>query len=83
MLVVRVTPRSGRDEAVGWDGDVLRVRLRAPPVEGRANEALCRFLAERLGLPVSRVSVVAGGSSRTKRLHIHGLTEDEVRSRLG
>ncbi len=82
-LVVRVTPRAGRDEVVGWRDGVLQVRLRAPPVEGQANEALCRFLAERLGVAPSRVEIVTGATSRNKRVRIEGVSEEELRRRLG
>jgi hypothetical protein len=83
VIRVRVTPRAGRDEVLGWQDDVLRVRVRAAPIEGRANEALCRLLARQLGVPFSAVEVVGGGSSRTKTLRIAGLTEDEAKARLG
>jgi uncharacterized protein (TIGR00251 family) len=82
MLVVRVTPRAGRDEVVGWAGDELRVRLRAPPVEGQANVALRKLLASRLGVPPSSVELVSGGTSRVKRLQVHGLSTAQVRQRL-
>jgi len=83
LLTVRVTPRSARDEVIGWDGDTLRVRLRAPPIEGRANEALRRLVASALALAPSAVDVVSGETSRTKRLRVKGLSRDEVRDRLG
>ena len=82
-LSVRVTPRAGRDELAGWRDGVLQVRLRAPPVEGKANEALRRFLADRLGVAPPQVEIVSGLTSRTKRLRIEGLTTDEVALRLG
>jgi uncharacterized protein YggU (UPF0235/DUF167 family) len=55
----------------------------APPERGKANEAVCRLLAARLGLPASAVTVVRGATSRDKLLQVDGLTEDEVRRRLG
>lgn len=79
---LRAVPRSPRDEIVGWQGDVLLIRLRAPPVEGRANEALRRLLARSLGLPGSAVEIVAGRSSRNKTVRVVGLDEGEVRKRL-
>jgi uncharacterized protein (TIGR00251 family) len=82
LLRVRVTPRSGRDEIVGWQDGELRLRVRATPVEGQANEALCRLVAKQLGLPFSAVEVVRGGTARTKTLRITGLTEADLRSRL-
>ena len=82
VFVVRVTPRAGRDEVAGWQGDELRVRLRAPPVEGQANEALRRLLASRLDLPLSNIELVTGATARLKRLRVSGLSLAEVRRRL-
>jgi uncharacterized protein (TIGR00251 family) len=82
VLVVRVTPRAGRDEIAGWQGDELRVRLRAPPVDGRANEALVRLLALSLGVPPSSIELVTGATARIKRLRVEGLSEAELRRRL-
>jgi uncharacterized protein len=61
----------------------LRVRLAAPPVEGRANDALVRYVASLLGVRRDDVSVVAGGRSRRKLLHVSGVTLSEARRRLG
>ncbi|MFA7296786.1 MAG: DUF167 domain-containing protein [Dehalococcoidia bacterium] len=80
---VRLTPRAGRDEVLGFDGDVLRVRVAAPPVDGRANEALTRLLAARLDVPRSAIEVVGGHTARTKVVAIEGLDAAEVRARLG
>jgi len=82
VFVVRVTPRAGRDEVVGWRGEELRVRLRAPPVEGQANEALRRLLADRLGVAPSNIELITGATGRTKRLRVAGMSLDEVRERL-
>jgi hypothetical protein len=82
LLVVRVTPRAARDEIAGWQGDELRVRLRAPPVDGRANEALLRLLATRLSVPPSSIELVSGATARVKRLRVTGLSEEELRRRL-
>lgn len=86
-LAVRLTPGAASDRIDGWDADVegrpvLKVRVRARPVEGEANEALIRLLAKALGLPRSAVSVRRGGQSRTKILVIEGLSEDEAKARL-
>ena len=60
LLTVRVTPRSARDEIVGTHGGALKIRLNAPPVDGKANGRLMRFLGERLEVPLSRIQIVRG-----------------------
>jgi uncharacterized protein len=82
-LAVRVQPRAARDEIVGERAGKLVVRLTAPPVEGRANDALCRLLAKRLGVAPTRVSVVRGGRSRDKLVRVEGLSEAELRRATG
>ncbi len=67
---LRVQPRASRDELGEIQGDTLRVRIKAPPVEGKANLALRRFLADAFGVPQSRVELLAGDQSRGKRLLI-------------
>jgi uncharacterized protein YggU (UPF0235/DUF167 family) len=66
----------------GWQDGELRVRLRAAPIEGRANDALRRLLARTLDLPVSAIEIAGGATSRTKRVRISGLSPEELRSRL-
>ena len=75
VLNVRVQPRASRTELAGLLGERLKVRLQAPPVDGRANEALLEFLACLCGLPKSRVSLDAGQTSRDKRVRLHGLMQ--------
>jgi uncharacterized protein (TIGR00251 family) len=82
ILTIRVVPRSARDEVSGWQDGSLRVRLRAPPVDGKANEALRRLLADRLDVARSAVEIVSGETSRTKRVRVDGLTEADVRAQL-
>ena len=77
---VRVQPRASRDEISGeWEG-ALRVRLLAPALEDRANEALRRFLAQRLDVPLGAVRILAGERSRTKRMEIRGAAAAQVRA---
>ncbi|MFO1430612.1 MAG: DUF167 family protein [Candidatus Competibacteraceae bacterium] len=71
VLQVRVQPRAGRDEITGVQAGRLRVRLTAPPVDGKANLHLCRFLADAFAVPPSRVSLIAGATRRDKRLRIN------------
>ncbi len=70
VLNLRVQPRARRDEFGEPLGDQLKVRITAPPVEGKANDHLVRFLAERFDVPVARVTLLAGGQNRSKRLRI-------------
>jgi len=79
---VRVQPRARRDEIVGERAGAVLVRVTAPPVEGKANAALCRLLAKRLGLPRGKVAIVRGGSARDKLVEIDGLEAEEVRRKL-
>jgi uncharacterized protein len=73
LLEVRVQPRASRNEFAGLMDDRLRVRLNAPPVDGRANAALVDFVAEACGLPRARVTLDRGTTGRDKRLRLHGL----------
>jgi uncharacterized protein (TIGR00251 family) len=73
-LTVRVQPRASKDEFAGVREGVLRVRLRAPPVDGAANEALVRFLADELGVTRRQVRMVSGFGSRTKTVEIDAVT---------
>jgi uncharacterized protein (TIGR00251 family) len=82
-LELKVIPHAPRDEVTGWMGAALKVKIHAPALEGRANDALAEFLAERLGLPRRAVTLVRGGKSRHKVMRIDGLTLPEARRRLG
>lgn len=79
-VAVHVQPRASRSEIVGQHGAALKVRLQAPPVDGAANDALVRLLADALGVSQRSVSVVAGATSRAKTVEIDGTTEDAVRA---
>jgi uncharacterized protein (TIGR00251 family) len=71
ILQVRIQPRAGRDEWVGLHEEQLRIRISAPPVAGKANTRLREFVAKAFQVPPSRVVLVAGETSRNKRLRIH------------
>lgn len=79
---MRLTPRAARDEVLGFEGDVLRVRVKAPPVEGRANDALLRLLAKALRVSRSNLTIVGGRASRDKTVAVEGLDAVEVRRRI-
>jgi len=81
-LHVRLTPRASQDAVEGWEGDVLRVRVHAPALEGRANVALLRILAGRLGVPKGAVVLRRGKRSRHKTIQVYGLGDAELRRRL-
>jgi uncharacterized protein (TIGR00251 family) len=81
-LDLKTIPNAPRDEIAGWLGDALKVKVHAPALEGRANDALLAFLATRLGLPRRAVTLVRGDKSRHKVVRIAGLTLPEARARL-
>ena len=81
-ISLRVQPRASHNEVVGWTGDILKIRLTAPPVEGAANAACLTFLADLLDLPQSHIEILHGTRSRTKVVQITGLTQEEVHARL-
>ena len=81
-IEVRLRPRGHRDELIGVEDGVLQARVTAPPVDGKANRALCCLVAEKVGVAPSRVSVVRGERSRQKLLLIEGIDEARLRERL-
>jgi uncharacterized protein (TIGR00251 family) len=81
-IAIKAIPNAPRNEFVGWLGETLKVKVHAPAVEGRANDALCEFLAEVLGLPKRAVSLSRGEKSRQKLVQIEGMDIAEVRRRL-
>lgn len=85
MVQVRVhaTPKSGRDEIVGWRGGELQVRVTAPPENGKANAAVCKVVARALGVAKSSVSVARGETSRHKTLEVRGVSEADIASAFG
>jgi uncharacterized protein (TIGR00251 family) len=82
-LAVRVTPRANQNEIVEITGDgTVKVRLTAPPVNGKANEALIEFLAEVLEVPRSKIEIVAGATGRDKLVSILDLDVETVHARI-
>jgi uncharacterized protein (TIGR00251 family) len=82
ILRVHVVPNAKLDGVAGEYGGAIKVKLRAPAVEGKANAALIRFLADQLGLPRHAVVLERGQRSRDKLIRINCLTEEDVRCRL-
>jgi uncharacterized protein (TIGR00251 family) len=82
LLAVRVQPRARRTEVVGEREGVIVVRVAAPPVDGKANAALCRFVARCAGVSKGSVSVARGEGARDKLLRVEGVDADALRSAL-
>lgn len=83
LIDVHLQPGARRSAACGEHGGRLKVAVAAQPLEGRANEALVDWLAERLGLPRRQVRLVSGPRSRDKTVRVEGVNADEVGRRLG
>jgi uncharacterized protein (TIGR00251 family) len=82
-IEVRLQPRAARDEIVGERDGLLVVRVTAPPVAGRANEALCRLLARRLRVAPGRVTIRRGAGARDKVVQVEGLSSADLARALG
>ena len=81
-ICVRVSPNASRDEVLGFTDGVLRVRIAAPPVRGKANDRLIAFLGRLLGVSKDSVSIVKGQTSRDKLIAIDGLSHEDIMKRL-
>lgn len=81
-IEVRLRPRGHTDELLGIADGVMHARVSAPPVDGRANKALCRLVAKQAGVAPSRVSVIRGEKSRDKLLLIEGIDEAHLKEKL-
>ncbi len=82
LLSLHVQPGAKRSELAGMHGGALKIRLAAPPVDGRANDCLIAFLADRLDVARRRIELVGGASSREKRVRISGIDAAAARARL-
>jgi len=78
IIAVRVQPRASKDEISGVMDGALKVRLRAPALEDRANDALCEYLAELLKTPKAAARILSGHHSRSKRVEVRGVTEQQI-----
>ena len=79
---IRLQPRAKRDEVVGERGAAIVVRVTAPPVDGKANAALCALIARRVRVAPGRVAVLRGQTSRDKVVRVEGMPADAVRAAL-
>ena len=78
MLSVQIVPRASKTEFAGWHGDAVKIRIQAPPADGKANLMLRGFIAESLGLPLAAVEIKSGETSRRKILRITGTTPENL-----
>lgn len=81
-LAIHVVPRASKTEVSGEHDGAIKIRLQAPPVEGKANRALIEFLTEQLGVSRSAVTLCSGEAGRTKRVQVTGITAAAAESRL-
>jgi uncharacterized protein len=79
LLAVRVQPRSSRAKIIGMHGELLKIALTSPPVDGAANRALCQLIAKELGVAKGRVSIIRGEKAREKHLCVHSVNQEVVR----
>jgi len=82
-LRLHIQPGAKKTEVAGLHGEALKIRLAAPPVDGKANASLIAFLADRLGVAKSAVTLVSGDASRAKRVRVSGIGPPLVREKLG
>jgi uncharacterized protein len=81
-LRLHIQPGAKKTEVAGLYGEALKIRLAAPPVDGKANASLIAFLADQLGVPKSAVSLLSGETSRAKRVHVSGIAAAAAEARL-
>lgn len=82
VLTLHIQPGAKKTEVAGIHGEALKIRLAAPPVDGKANAALLAFVAERLALPKARVELVSGQTSRAKRVRVSACAPELARAQL-
>ncbi len=82
ILNVHAVPRAARNAIQGLHGEAVKIRLQAPPVEGKANRALLRCLSEALDVPERQLTLLSGAAGRRKRVLIAGLSRPEIQARL-
>ena len=78
ILLVKVTPRSSQNKIVSWDGEILKVRLKAVPEKGNANKELITFLSKELKIPQKQIVIAHGHRGRQKRLEFLGISKEDL-----
>ena len=82
ILTLHIQPAAKKTEVVGVHGDALKIRLAAPPVDGKANAALIKFIAAQLGVSKNSVTLISGDTARAKRLRVVGVDATVARNQL-
>lgn len=80
QLKIKVIPKSSENRIIGWEGEVLKIKVTAPPEKGKANEAVIRLLSKALRLAKSKFSVTSGLHSRKKTICIEGATDEDIQN---
>ncbi len=83
ILNLHIQPGAKKTEVVGLHGEALKIRLAAPPVDGKANEALLSFVAAKVGVGKTAVELVSGQTSRAKRIKVGGVTPEIIHRAMG
>ena len=83
IINIRLIPRASTNKVVGILDDAVKIRLQAPPIEGKANKALIKFLSKQLKVPASHISIISGETNRNKRILVYEITKDYVIEKLG
>lgn len=71
IISVKIVPRSSKNQIVGWQGEVLKIKIKSPPVDGEANAELLRFLAEKLDIAKNKIEIIKGQNAKNKLLRIY------------
>ena len=79
FINVKVIPNAQTNSIEGWENDLLRIRIRGVPEKGRVNKNLIAFLADRLSIAKSRITIVSGLSSRLKKIHLENISIDDLK----
>jgi uncharacterized protein (TIGR00251 family) len=82
ILILRIIPGAKKDQVEGLHGDALKLRITAPPVDGKANKQLLKFLAKALGLRSRDLEIIGGAKGRNKRIHIHAIRPEKALAQL-
>ena len=75
---IRLLPRSSKNEIIGREGDVYRVKVTSPPINGKANRALISLLSKKLRVSKGSIEIITGERSKIKQIRIHGLSKDKI-----